>query len=771
MSSNLNKKITINQQSLTISNKIGKGSYATVYKAFMSTKGETDNQTPVAIKIIKNTNIIANNQKNSNNILNNIEVEINILKRLKNPNIVKLITYSIPKSLQDDDVNNSDEYYKKSIILVMEFCDIGDLSNIIRYSNKDHQNEGRHTSSTYNYDMLEKITGKFPKNSYDGLNCVLVYSFIKQIANALSFIQSKNLIHRDIKPQNLLLTSHPHCLVPYLKIADFGFARFLPQQTMAETLCGSPQWMAPEILSYKKYDAKIDLWSIGCVIYEMCFGKPAFHAKNYIDLLNKIKTIGLKFPTSKLDGSNSSLSSGSSSSFSSADDSDDYSYDILDENMENLITRLLTYDPIKRMSFEEFFSHHLVKDFDSVDKTFDVESLLSLRQNESHIASKDTQAGPITYNEVFDSSSDEEYEDEDKYTTASQRYSEKDGYLMIPNEAIITTNEFPINAPKGKSKLLSRRASSTHSDHGALKNVSKLEQGSNAQPYRRKSGLSTNSSEVHEEKKRRSSSFAGMTKAITKAFRSASISSNTGSQRMSKVSSNENQHASSTLTNTRTDLVLRYDQFLDLTSELLNRIKSRTTKKEMSSEFSDSSTQYSDVSKVRQLSKTHVFMKYLKQEELNLYDSKTDDLEILIQLKIWFLSYLKKQMDIYRGKDYETLRYFNDKFDKVLDSVEIQYKLLVNVQASNNGSVDPDKDTWSAEQVQVVLWKLSQKFARLGYKLETKRAVDKAALAYATSLWFLDFIVTDFDFVDISDNKYERMCILTGDRLSAVYKY
>ena len=771
MSSKLNKKITINQQSLTILNKIGKGSYATVYKASMSTKDGNDNETPVAIKIIKNTNILSNNQKNSNNILNNIEVEINILKRLKNPNIVKLITYSIPKTLQDDDSDNTNEYYKKSIILVMEFCDIGDLSNIIRFSNKDHQNEGRQASSTYNYDMLERITERFPKNSYDGLNCVLVYSFIKQIANALYFIQSKNLIHRDIKPQNLLLTSHPHGLVPYLKIADFGFARFLPQQSMAETLCGSPQWMAPEILSYKKYDAKIDLWSIGCVIYEMCFGKPAFHAKNYIDLLNKIKTIGLKFPTSKLDGSNSSLSSSSSSSLSSSDDSDDDSYDILDENMENLITRLLTYDPIKRMSFEEFFSHHLVKDFDNVDKTFDVESLLSLKQSESHNASKTSQVGPITYNEVFDSSSDDEYEDEDKYATASQQYSEKDGYLMIPNEAIITTNEFPINAPRRKSKLLSRRASSNHSDHGTLKNVSKLEQGSSAQPYRRESGLSTNSSEAHEEKKRRSSSFAGMTKAITKAFRSASISSNNGSQRMSKVSSDETQHLSSTLTNTRTDLVLRYDQFLDLTSELLNRIKSRSAKKGTNPEFAGTSTQYSDVSKVRQLSKTHVFMKYLKQEESNLYDSKTDDLEILIQLKIWFLSYLKRQMDVYRGKDYETLRYFNDKFDKVLDSVEIQYKLLVNVQASNEGSIHPDKDTWSAGQVQDVLWKLSQKFARLGYKLETKRVVDKAALAYATSLWFLDFIVTDFDFVDISDNKYERMCVLTGDRLSAVYKY
>ncbi len=85
MSDTINKNITINDQSLTISNKIGKGSYATVYKAFMSS-----NEEPVAIKIIKNINIISNNLKANNNILNNIEVEINILKGL-NPNIVKPI--------------------------------------------------------------------------------------------------------------------------------------------------------------------------------------------------------------------------------------------------------------------------------------------------------------------------------------------------------------------------------------------------------------------------------------------------------------------------------------------------------------------------------------------------------------------------------------------------------------------------------------------------------------------------------------------------------
>ena len=262
-----------------------------------------------------------------------------------------------------------------------------------------------------------------------------------------------------------------------------------------------------------------------------------------------------------------------------------------------------------------------------------------------------------------------------------------------------------------------------------------------------------------------------MTKAITKAFRSASISSNASSQNASKVLSDENQNGKLNTKNTKTDLVLRYDQYLDLTTELPNRLKAKMAKNDNVFSSQKIIEQNSDISKVRQLSKTHVFMKYLKQEEVDLYGHKNNDLELLIQLKIWFLGYLKKQMDIYKNKDYETLRYFKDKFDFILDSVESQYELFVNSQTMSGKSVDTTQNTWSNQQIQDSLWRLSQKFARLGYKLESMRVLDKAALAYATSLWFMDFIITDFEVVDTNDNKFERMCTLTGDRLSSVYKH
>jgi serine/threonine protein kinase len=80
-------------------------------------------------------------------------------------------------------------------------------------------------------------------------------------------------MQRDLKPQNLLLSTHKSGAL--LKIADFGFARSLQPQGLAETLCGSPLYMAPEILQFHKYDAKADLWSVGTILFELVVGARA----------------------------------------------------------------------------------------------------------------------------------------------------------------------------------------------------------------------------------------------------------------------------------------------------------------------------------------------------------------------------------------------------------------------------------------------------------------------------------------------------------------
>uniref|UniRef100_A0A8C5QD82 Protein kinase domain-containing protein n=1 Tax=Leptobrachium leishanense TaxID=445787 RepID=A0A8C5QD82_9ANUR len=104
--------------------------------------------------------------------------------------------------------------------------------------------------------------------------------FLIQIAGAMKLLHSKGIIHRDLKPQNILLTCaegrryNPNNI--RLKIADFGFARHLQYNMMAATICGSPMYMAPEVILSQHYDAKADLWSIGTIVYQCLTGRAPF---------------------------------------------------------------------------------------------------------------------------------------------------------------------------------------------------------------------------------------------------------------------------------------------------------------------------------------------------------------------------------------------------------------------------------------------------------------------------------------------------------------
>ena len=148
------------------------------------------------------------------------------------------------------------------IYLILEFCGGGDLQKFIRSRQRLSEATAQH--------------------------------FMRDLALGLEFIWSKHLIHRDLKPQNLLLSANDERAS--LKIADFGFARHLEAAAMAETLCGSPLYMAPEILSFKKYDAKADIWSVGTVLFEMIVGHPPFGGADHKQLLQNIKQSELRIP-------------------------------------------------------------------------------------------------------------------------------------------------------------------------------------------------------------------------------------------------------------------------------------------------------------------------------------------------------------------------------------------------------------------------------------------------------------------------------------------
>lgn len=284
-----------------------------------------------ALVAIKSVELARLNRK----LKENLYGEIKILKTLRHPHIVAL----------HDCVESSTH-----INLIMEFCELGDLSLFIKKRDKLITNPITHD-----------LARKYPVYPNSGLNEVVTRHFLKQLVSALKFLREGNFVHRDVKPQNLLLLPSPQWRevnktakqilsashdsltpaaglpsLPMLKLADFGFARVLPSTSLAETLCGSPLYMAPEILRYERYDAKADLWSVGTVLYEMVTGKPPFKAINHVELLRKIE---------------------------SQEDQIRFTRDsVVSPELKALIRALLKRNAVERMSFEDLFNHPVVTD-------------------------------------------------------------------------------------------------------------------------------------------------------------------------------------------------------------------------------------------------------------------------------------------------------------------------------------------------------------------------------------------------------------------------
>uniref|UniRef100_A0A671QEB4 non-specific serine/threonine protein kinase n=1 Tax=Sinocyclocheilus anshuiensis TaxID=1608454 RepID=A0A671QEB4_9TELE len=169
--------------------------------------------------------------------------------------------------------------------------------------------------------------------------------FLQQIAGAMRVLQAKGIIHRDLKPQNILL-SHPagrksHSNNTCIKIADFGFARYLQNNMMAATLCGSPMYMAPEVIMSQNYDAKADLWSIGTIVFQCLTGKAPFQASSPQDLrlfYEKNKTLSPNIPRET------------------------------SSHLRNLLLGLLQRNHKDRMDFDEFFRHPFLEASSSMKK-------------------------------------------------------------------------------------------------------------------------------------------------------------------------------------------------------------------------------------------------------------------------------------------------------------------------------------------------------------------------------------------------------------------
>ena len=284
--------------------RIGKGAFSNIYRGYHQYSKEM-----VAIKEISLETL--------NKYEKALRRETQIMKQLNHLNVVRLI-----ESIVDEKTEN--------VYLIMEYYERGDFSRFLKKR-----------------PLKEKYAVKY----------------LKQIANGMEYLLSHKIIHRDLKPQNILVSD-----AGILKITDFGFARYFDNDILIQTICGSPMYMAPEIMKNKKYDFKSDLWSIGIIFFEMLTGRTPFHAKNIYELIRKIENDTIKIPQKF----NLSL------------------------DCQDLILKLLEKNPTKRISWDDFFNHRLLK----ISDPFEHENRLMEISGLSVLPSVNNS---VNHNSIFDS--------------------------------------------------------------------------------------------------------------------------------------------------------------------------------------------------------------------------------------------------------------------------------------------------------------------------------------------------------------------------------
>jgi len=115
--------------------------------------------------------------------------------------------------------------------------------------------------------------------------------WVAQVASALGHLHSLGVLYRDLKPENILLDTTGHVI-----LTDFGLAKDVASDEKTNTFCGTPEYLAPEIITGAGHDKAVDWWSLGILLYELTVGIPPFYSQNVNEMYNKIQHGVLRFP-------------------------------------------------------------------------------------------------------------------------------------------------------------------------------------------------------------------------------------------------------------------------------------------------------------------------------------------------------------------------------------------------------------------------------------------------------------------------------------------
>jgi len=256
-----------------IGDKLGRGEFAVVLKVQRKSDGKF-----FAAKVIKKRNFKPETMRK-------VHAEVSILARMRHPNINRLV----------ETMNT-----KKHIHMVLELLE-GDQ-------------------------LFESIVEKKRYTELEAAN------IIRQVTRACEYMHERCIIHRDLKPENLVYLDKKNTQIC---ITDFGLAKLVQSKDgLMETTCGTPGYVAPEILRKKKYDSKVDLWSIGVILYILLSGFPPFTNSNRLALYNLIKSGKYSFPSPY--------------------------WDHITQDAKACISRLMQVDSKKRLSATSLLEHEWI---------------------------------------------------------------------------------------------------------------------------------------------------------------------------------------------------------------------------------------------------------------------------------------------------------------------------------------------------------------------------------------------------------------------------